>query len=467
MGQLADYPQHSPCTQVTAGNLAYVIYTSGSTGRPKGVAITHRNVQALVEWTAQVFSPQDLQGVLASTSVCFDLSVWELFVTLALGGQVILARNALELPQLPAREHVRLINSVPSAVAALARAGQIPDSVQIVNLAGEPLKQALVDTLYASGSIKHVNDLYGPSEDTTYSTWVRRSANGQASIGRPLSNSSGFVLDDLLQPVPGGLRGELYLGGAGVTRGYLLRPGLTAERFVPDPFGSAGGRLYRTGDLVRLGAQDNLEYLGRVDHQVKIRGLRIELGEIEAQLLALAGVREAVVLASNEQLVAYLVGDEQLAAADSVREQLRRVLPEYMVPAQVVRLEQLPLTPNGKLDRKALPTVANAPRKALYRAPQSSLEQQLAALWCDVLQLERAGLDDDFFELGGHSLQLVMMQTRVRGLLGIDVTLKQLQGLRTLGDLATYLQQMQSEQGQDLELELIFGALDELEEDNA
>ncbi|NIE76381.1 amino acid adenylation domain-containing protein [Pantoea sp. Ap-967] len=467
MGQLADYPQHSPCTQVTAGNLAYVIYTSGSTGRPKGVAITHRNVQALVEWTARVFSAEDLSGVLASTSVCFDLSVWELFVTLALGGKVILARNALELAQLPARDQVRLINSVPSAVAALARAGQIPAGVHTVNLAGEPLKQVLVDTLYASGAITRVNDLYGPSEDTTYSTWVRRSAGGHASIGRPLSNSSGYVLDDWLQPVPSGLCGELYLGGAGITRGYLLRPSLTAERFVPDPFGSAGERLYRTGDLVRLGASNDLEYQGRIDHQVKIRGLRIELGEIEARLLKLAGVREAVVVASDEQLVAYLVGGDQLPADETLRDQLRRVLPEYMVPAQLVRLEQLPLTPNGKLDRKALPAVRHTPRQAVYRAPQSSLEQQLAALWCDVLQQERVGLDDDFFELGGHSLQLVMLQTRVRGLLGMDVTLKQLQGLRTLGDLATYLRQMQSEQGQDLELDLIFGALDELEKDNA
>jgi non-ribosomal peptide synthetase component F len=183
---LSGYSTVAPQTAVQPDNLAYVIYTSGSTGKPKGVAIAHRNVMALIDWSAKVYSRDDIQGVLASTSVCFDLSVWELFVTLANGGSLIIARNALELPHLPARDQVRLINTVPSAIAALQRAGQIPPSVRIINLAGEPLKQALVEALYQQSTVEHVYDLYGPSEDTTYSTWTRRSAGGQARIGRAL-----------------------------------------------------------------------------------------------------------------------------------------------------------------------------------------------------------------------------------------------------------------------------------------
>ncbi|MDF3203267.1 amino acid adenylation domain-containing protein, partial [Pseudomonas sp. 1912-s] len=221
---------------VHAANLAYVIYTSGSTGLPKGVAITHRNVAALTQWSQQVYSPEDIQGVLASTSICFDLSVWELFVTLAGGGFIVGARNALELPELAARDRVRLINSVPSAMGALQRAGQIPESVRIINLAGEPLKQSLVDALYEHAHVQHVYDLYGPSEDTTYSTWTRREAGGQANIGKPLANTASYLLDAELHSVPVGVAAELYLAGEGITRGYLLRPGLTAEKFVPNPF---------------------------------------------------------------------------------------------------------------------------------------------------------------------------------------------------------------------------------------
>ncbi|WP_155493583.1 amino acid adenylation domain-containing protein, partial [Pseudomonas protegens] len=274
-GWLDAYSPENPPQRATADNLAYVIYTSGSTGLPKGVAIAHRNVLALIDWSNRVYSADDLQGVLASTSICFDLSVWELFVTLSSGGSIVLARNALELPELADRDRVRLINTVPSAIAALHRSGQIPPSVRIINLAGEPLKQALVDSLYQQPGLVHVYDLYGPSEDTTYSTYTRREAGGQANIGRAISNTQSYILSPDLQPVPVGSAGELYLAGAGVTRGYLARPGLTAEKFVPNPFSSDGGRVYRTGDLTRYRADGVIEYIGRIDHQVKIRGFRI------------------------------------------------------------------------------------------------------------------------------------------------------------------------------------------------
>jgi amino acid adenylation domain-containing protein len=431
---LSGYSAVTPHTNVQPDNLAYVIYTSGSTGKPKGVAIAHRNVMALIDWSAKVYSRDDIQGVLASTSVCFDLSVWELFVTLANGGSLIIARNALELPQLPARDQVRLINTVPSAIAALQRAGQIPSGVRIINLAGEPLKQALVEALYQQSTVEHVYDLYGPSEDTTYSTWTRRSAGGQTRIGRALEHSASHLLDADLHAVPQGVSAELYLSGAGITRGYLGRAAMTAERFVPNPFVGNGERMYRTGDLIREREAGELEYMGRIDHQVKIRGFRIELGEIEARLLAQPAVTEAAVLAvesdTGAQLVAYVVapqldmhdGDAQRQLRDGLKTGLKSSLPDYMIPAHLLFLEQLPLTPNGKLDRKALPAVDASQMQAAYVAPHSELEQQVAAIWQQVLEVQRIGLNDHFFELGGHSLLAVNVVSRMALELGLTLT---------------------------------------------
>ncbi|WP_409317001.1 non-ribosomal peptide synthase/polyketide synthase [Pseudomonas sp. KCJK9016] len=449
--ELHGYPVQTPHTAVTPDNLAYVIYTSGSTGKPKGVAIAHRNVMALIDWSAKVYRREDIQGVLASTSVCFDLSVWELFVTLANGGSLIIARNALELPQLPARDQVRLINTVPSAINALQRAGQIPPGVRIINLAGEPLKQGLVDTLYQQPDIEHVYDLYGPSEDTTYSTWIRRTAGGQARIGRALDHSASHLLDADLQAVPQGVSAELYLSGAGVTRGYLGKAAMTAEKFVPHPFARNGERLYRTGDLIRQREDGELEYMGRIDHQVKIRGFRIELGEIEARLLAQPGISEAAVLAveadGGAQLVAYVVaaqldvydGEAQRQRRDGLKTGLKSSLPDYMIPAHLLFLEQLPLTPNGKLDRKALPAVDASQMQAAYVAPQSELEQQVAAIWQQVLTVERIGLNDHFFELGGHSLLAVNVVSRIALELGLTLTPQLLFQHPVLGDFVARL----------------------------
>jgi amino acid adenylation domain-containing protein/non-ribosomal peptide synthase protein (TIGR01720 family) len=448
---LNDYPHTAPQTSVAPDNLAYVIYTSGSTGKPKGVAIAHRNVMALIDWSAKVYSRDDIQGVLASTSVCFDLSVWELFVTLANGGSLIIARNALELPNLAAREQVRLINSVPSAIAALQRAGQIPPSVRIINLAGEPLKQGLVDALYQQSTVEHVYDLYGPSEDTTYSTWTRRIAGGQARIGRALDFTASHLLDADLHLVPQSVSAELYLSGAGITRGYLGRAAMTAERFVPDPFATNGERLYRTGDLIRQREDGDLEYMGRIDHQVKIRGFRIELGEVEARLLAQPTVTEAAVLAieseTGAQLVAYVVapqldmqdGDAQRQLRDGLKTGLKSSLPDYMIPAHLLFLEQLPLTPNGKLDRKALPAVDASQMQAAYVAPQSELAQKVAAIWQQVLEVERIGLNDHFFELGGHSLLAVNVVSRIALELGLTLTPQLLFQHPVLSDFVVHL----------------------------
>ncbi|HEV7518832.1 MAG TPA: amino acid adenylation domain-containing protein, partial [Thermoanaerobaculia bacterium] len=307
-------------------NLAYLIYTSGSTGRPKGVAIEHASAAALVGWARDVFPAPALAGVLASTSICFDLSVFEIFVPLAWGGTVIVAENALALPALPAASEVTLVNTVPSAIAGLVRGGTLPPLPATINLAGEALKRELVEEIYRQPGVRQVLNLYGPSEDTTYSTWTAVPPAGAGAprppaIGRPIAGSRAYLLDAALAPVPLGAPGELYLAGAGLARGYLGRPELTAERFVPDPFAtSLGERLYRTGDLARYRPDGALDYLGRIDHQVKVRGYRIELGEIEAAIVAHPEVVEAVVLARDDgaggaqRLVAYVVPHTDLPA---------------------------------------------------------------------------------------------------------------------------------------------------------
>ena len=433
--------------QVLPGHLAYVIYTSGSTGEPKGVAITHASAVALVRWAGTVFPAADLSGVLASTSVGFDLSVFELFVPLAHGGRVILAADALELPRLAAAGEVTLVNTVPSVLAELLSGGPLPPSVRTVNLAGEPLPGPLVRQVRSA----RVFNLYGPSEDTTYSTFAAadpRSA-GAPAIGRPLPGTRVWLLDRRLQPVPAGVPGELFLGGAGLARGYLGRPDLTAERFVPDPFGGPGERLYRTGDLARFGALAELEFLGRLDHQVKVRGFRIELGEIEAVLGAHPGVAGAAVLASGEgadrRLVAYVAAPAGSALDAELRSFLRARLPEYMVPAVFVVLDALPLTPNGKVDRRGLVSISARIAPALgagetpgggARAPQGRVEERLAAIWRDLLGVERVTAESSFFDLGGHSLLATRLLARVQTAFGVDLPLPSLFAAPTLAGFA-------------------------------
>ncbi|WP_164021889.1 non-ribosomal peptide synthetase, partial [Pyxidicoccus trucidator] len=269
-------PSSAPTSLASDDSLAYVIYTSGSTGRPKGVAISHASATAFLDWSLRTFSREQLAATLAATSICFDLSIFELFAPLACGGSVYLADNALALPSLPAAHEVTLINTVPSAIAELLRLRAIPPSVRTINLAGEPLPGTLVRALYATGTVHHVFNLYGPTEDTTYSTFTRvPEGPGEPSIGLPLPETSAYLLNSRLELQPIGVPGELYLAGAGLARGYLGRPDLTAERFVPDPFSTTpGARMYRTGDLVRRKADSQLEYLGRTDFQVKVRGFR-------------------------------------------------------------------------------------------------------------------------------------------------------------------------------------------------
>ncbi|ABX06605.1 amino acid adenylation domain [Herpetosiphon aurantiacus DSM 785] len=430
-------------------NLAYIIYTSGSTGRPKGVMITHANAAFFMDWALEVFSPADLEGTLAATSMCFDISIFEFFAPLSCGGSVLLAENILHLAAMPATPPITLVNTVPSVFAEVLRDTELPPSVRVVNLAGEALPRVLVDQLYGLPTVERVYNFYGPSEDTTYSTidCVARDGAGPPPLGRTIDNSEGYVLDGFQQPVPVGIAGELYLGGAGVSRGYFGRPALTAERYLPDPFsGVLGARMYRTGDRVRRQADGTLEYLGRMDRQVKLRGFRIELGEVEAALSEQAAVQEAAVVIKasprgDPTLVGYVVARAGEALdSTTVQAALRERLPEYMVPSQVVVLLGLPRTSSGKLDRRALPE-PDFGRAVAAVAALTADGEALAAIWAEVLRVPRASLDahSNFFALGGHSLLATRIVARVRQELQIDLPLRRLFESPTLGELAAVL----------------------------
>jgi amino acid adenylation domain-containing protein len=430
-------------------NLAYLIYTSGSTGRPKGVAIPHRNAVARMRWARQVWSDAELSGVLFATSVCFDLSVFELFAPLSWGGRVVVADDALALSRLPAAGEVTLVNTVPSAMAELARQRALPASVRTVNLAGEALQRPLVEAVYGLGTVERVWNLYGPSEDTTYSTGalLDRSNARPPGIGRPVAGTRAQVLDRGLEPVPLGVPGELYLGGAGLARGYLGQPALTAERFLPDPWSERPGeRLYRTGDAVRRRTDGELEFLGRLDHQVKVRGFRIEPGEIEARLAEHPAVAEAVVILSgneDRQLAAFVAApgirrEASLTAAE-LRAFLADRLPGHMIPAAFVLLPELPRNARGKLDRDALPALAgrSGPSgEAAFVAPRSALEATLAGIWERVLGVPRVGVHDNFFALGGHSLKATQVIARVRDACGVELSVRSLFAAPTVAQQA-------------------------------
>ncbi len=422
---------------------AYLIYTSGSTGRPKGVMISHASAATFVGWSLATFTRDELRGVLASTSICFDLSIFELFVPLSCGGTCIIAEHALALPSLPAANQVTLINTVPSAMAQLAR-GRLPATIQIVNLAGEPLKRTLADAVYAHQQVRDLYNLYGPSEDTTYSTYARipRNETSAPTIGRPIAQTCAYVLDARLQPVPMGVAGELYLSGEGLALGYHNRPDLTAERFVPHPWSKQpGARMYRTGDLVRYRDDGVLEHLGRIDHQVKIRGFRIELGEIEEALLRHPDVGAAVVVAGennagDQHLIGYVgCSARPPVSADTLRDYLAATLPEYMVPARFVVLDALPLTPNGKIDRKALPEVSPPAPAATFVAARTPTETALADIWAAVLGREHVGIHDNFFDLGGDSIISIQIVARATQA-GLHLTPKHLFQHRTIAELA-------------------------------
>ncbi|MBE0546008.1 MAG: amino acid adenylation domain-containing protein [Verrucomicrobia bacterium] len=475
--------QHASNPQSTIRNpqssdLAYVIYTSGSTGKPKGVMVTHRNVVNFFAGMDRVLGTEP--GVwLAVTSISFDISVLELFWTLTRGCKVIIHREPdpnrsrngqahrefkkangqwRSMSDQILRHGVTHMQCTPSLAGTLLLAPESHEAMRRLSkllLGGESLPSTLVGQLRRVFSGELLN-MYGPTETTIWSATHRvDGTDGAIPIGRPIANTQIYILDQQLQPVPVGVPGELFIGGEGVARGYLNRPELTAEKFIPHPFASElaaqpsgmSPRLYRTGDLARYRADGTIEFLGRTDSQVKIRGHRIELAEIEAVLARHPDVREAVVIArevalGDQRLVAYHVAaNGHVATATELREFLKQELPDPMVPAAFVSLDKLPLTPNGKVDRKALPDPEDI-RVSLdtaYVAPRTEMEKAIVTIWCALLRVERVGLHDNFFDLGGHSLLVVQVQARLRDSLGMDLPIVRLFQYPTIGALTKFL----------------------------
>jgi amino acid adenylation domain-containing protein len=450
----ADWPvvarESSENPRVTGNreNLAYVLFTSGSTGRPKGVAIEHRSATNFVCWAQTVFTPAELSGTMFSTSLNFDLSVFEMFVPLSVGGKIILSTNALSLPSLRAANEVTLINTVPSAIAELVQMKGVPESVRVVNLAGEALPTTLVQEIYRTTKVQKVYNLYGPTEATTYSTFTLVKRDEEVTIGRPLANTQAYILDPRRRALPVGVPGELYLAGDGLARGYYGRTDLTSERFISNPFGtSPHARMYHTGDLCRFLRDGSIHYLGRKDNQVKIHGLRIELGEIEASLSRHPAVHSCVVSAhenspGEKRLIAcVVVARGQTLVNEDLRAFLKKSLPEYMVPRTFIRLDEFPLTPNGKVDRRSLPTPAQLGTEGerVPVEPRDIVELQLLNIWQQVLGRSPIGIRDDFFALGGHSILAMRVFAQIHAVFGQTLPVATLFEMSTVEQLADCL----------------------------
>ncbi|AMS21566.1 non-ribosomal peptide synthetase [Pseudomonas synxantha] len=442
---LDGYSREAPAVAVHALNLAYVIYTSGSTGKPKGAGNSHRALVNRLSWMQQAYDLDAGDAVLQKTPFSFDVSVWEFFWPLMTGARLVVAapgehREPARLIETIGRHAITTLHFVPSMLQAFIHEPGVQACTRLKRIvcSGEALPLDAQLQVFAKLPGAALYNLYGPTEaaiDVTHWTCIDEGADS-VPIGRPIANLGTYVLDAQLNPVPAGVAGELYLGGTGLARSYHQRPALTAERFVPSPF-VTGERLYRTGDRVRQRADGVIEYLGRLDHQVKLRGLRIELGEIETRLMQHPQVREAVVLVQGgKQLVAYLVLEDE--EPTDLKAWLLSSLPEYMVPTHFITLAKLPVTANGKLDRKALP-VPDATLQQAFVAPENALQKALAAIWSDVLGVEQVGQDDNFFELGGDSIVSMQLVSRARQ---ADINLSpkdvfQHQTLRSLAQVAS------------------------------
>ena len=478
----ADWEGISSCDEPIMGlqnssNLAYVIYTSGSTGKPKGVQISHASAVNFLSSMRQQLAIADGDVWLAVTSLSFDIAALELFLPITTGSRVVVASrevasNGEKLLETLTNSGARVLQATPASWKMLLAAGWQGNNQLKILCGGEALPRQLANQLLLRGA--SVWNLYGPTETTIWSTLYQVDRKDESvSIGRPIANTQIYILDRYLMPVPVGVFGELHIGGAGLSRGYLNRPELTAEKFILNPFAEDGihasfilhpssfilsERLYKTGDLARYLPDGNIEFMGRSDHQVKVRGFRIELGEIEAVLSQYSAVREAIALVrednpGDKRLVAYIVANSELKTQDSelinnLRCYLKQKLPQYMIPSAFVLLESLPLTPNGKIDRRSLrePDTNTAEFESNFADPRTPDEQLIAEIWAEVLGLERVGIHDNFFELGGHSLLATQAISRLREALQVELPLRSLFESPTVATLSENLSQYRAEQ---------------------
>ncbi|MFJ1449355.1 amino acid adenylation domain-containing protein [Bacillus halotolerans] len=446
------YSADNPNVHVSLAHPAYIIYTSGSTGRPKGVVVTLKSLSNFLLSMQETFSLNEQDRLLAVTTVAFDISALELFLPLISGASIVVAqKETTREPQALAKMieyfDITIMQATPTLWHALVT--NEPEKLRELRVlvGGEALPSGLLEALHALDC--PVTNLYGPTETTIWSAaaFLEKGVQGVPPIGKPIWNTQVYVLDNSLQPVPPGIVGELYIAGTGLARGYLGRPDLTAERFVADPYGPPGTRMYRTGDQARWRADGSLDYIGRADHQIKIRGFRIELGEIDAVLAKHPQMKQAAVVVredqpGNKRLVAYLVVSSALDIAE-LRRYVGASLPDYMVPAAFVEIDELPLTPNGKLDRKALPA-PDFGASVTDRGPRTPQEEILCDLFAEVLGLARVGIDDSFFELGGHSLLAARLMSRIRETMGAELGIAKLFDEPTVAGLAANLDQAQS-----------------------
>ncbi|MEU0878093.1 amino acid adenylation domain-containing protein [Lentzea sp. NPDC005914] len=431
------FPATAPEIALTPDHPAYVIYTSGSTGKPKAVVVPHRGIVNRLLWTQHEYGLTRDDRVLQKTPASFDVSVWEFFWPLIAGVTLVVAkpeghRDPAYLADLIQRESITTVHFVPSMLRAFLRepAAAGCTGLRRVLCSGEALPPDLAQAWYEVLDVP-LHNLYGPTEASVdVTSWAVGRDTDSVPIGKPVWNTALRVLDPELRPVPPGVPGELYLAGTQLARGYLNRPGLTASRFVADPFGPVGTRMYRTGDLARWRADGAVEYLGRTDHQVKIRGLRVELGEIEAVL------GDAVVVVRDERLVAYVTTPD----VEALRKTAEAALPEYMVPSVIVRLDEFPLSPNGKLDRRALPDPEWTPVE--HVAPRTPTEEAVAAIWAQALDVDRVGAEDDFFALGGDSIRGMHVTSLLRDAFGVALSPREVLSVRTVAALADLVEEL-------------------------
>jgi len=436
-------------------DLAYVIYTSGTTGNPKGVMVEHGNAAALINWSKLEFDQSEFEIMYAATSYCFDLSIYEIFYTLAIGKKIRVLHNALEIKDHINEENKVALNTVPSVVRSLLEDKIDLKNVVFINMAGEIVPPDIVEKLQTEKI--EVRNLYGPSEDTTYSTSYKALHQTYINfpIGKPISNTQVYILDADFHLVPAGVAGKIYVSGAGVARGYFGKPELTNEKFISNPF-AAGERMYDTGDLGRWLPDGNIEFLGRKDHQVKIRGYRIELGEIENAILLYSENLKQVIVESKEVnqekvLIAYLVSSANVDKT-GLKKFLQEKLPDYMVPGFYVELEKLPLTPNGKVDRKVLPGISGDDiMRNEYVAPRNEVENKLVLIWQEVLGIQKIGATDNLFELGGNSLSATRLISLIHNEFEVKITINDLFKNRTLEDLAVLIENIDVAYGVDVD----------------